>query len=319
MTIDLEIFEQVEAFILDEMNAMEHASFVEKLECDNELSKEAEQYKSLIEFLSRKNVDNLTEDIQKVEIELSDEKYFEEIEIKSDDKLMSAIETIGDNELKIELEKTEEEIEAEGYFESSRSKDSKSDKPTIAKWISLSRMFAVAASICVVIGGAIWILNYTDNSKESATAYSEWTNSQVETELISLESIGFANSDKLRDEDFKVALTLLRKCADDQCRLSHLEQHLSNYPSDLAAQYFKGKILVSQQLYDKSLVIWQKLIQERNFKYATDTQWYYSLSLFQSEGCNLKVKGLLKGIIHSDDNPYSYKARDLIKSKKCLK
>jgi len=319
MTIDLEIFEQVEAFILDELNAEDHASFVEKLESDNELKKETDQYKSIIEFLSKKNVDNLTEDIQKVEIELSDEKYFEEIDIKSDDKLMSAIEKFGDNELRKDLGKVEDDINNDGYFDTFREEAKNIDESTVARVISLRRILTLAATVCIAIGGAIWMLNSTDESIQNVSSYTDWGNVQVEKELLSLENIGFAVADKIRDEDFKVMLVLLSECTDNQCRILHLESHLSKYPNDSVCQYFKARSLLSKKSYGESLAIFQKLIRKEDFKYAKDTQWYYALTLFELEGCDQKVKDLLQNIIKTDNTPYREKARDLLKNIKCLK
>ena len=339
------VYTEIYRFLNGEMNETERDAFEQRLQQEPDLAKETDFHRDLLKGVRLYGDRQLQNRIQQTEEEAkkkgflftdqhiilylndelpeelieifeqrmaTDEAFVQEVAFQQD--LVSSVDLLGDRRLQENIQATDANLQASGFFEQLKSESSeKKEVAPKTKVVSLfsRRTLAIAASFLLLFSAGYFLLRPAGSYPGLYTAYFQSDSEALENEIGNLSALGMAIPDKARRESLKTALDLYQS-QDFKTACQMLTDHLQQYPGDAGALYFQGLSLMESNKFKRAASAFGQLLDLPGAAYQSGALWYQGLSYLQLRGKKAEARAIFEELAADAASSYSSQAKAIL-------
>lgn len=237
----------------------------------------------------------------------NDTAFAEEFELYQ--LMVGGIQATGKTELRNTINLVEQDLEQQNFF------NNKAEARVIRmdnKTVSRKSVYAIAASIALLIGVAFFLFKDPNASYDATIAFAKLHQSEtkVATKLIDELSAPGLGGDKALKESLASGLQQFKAAKYQDARIFFAD-YLQKQPEDYVAKLYLGLSLFEMTEYSNAVAPLADLAQKEDFEYRNTAKWYLALaySQFKNKASYEEAKKILNQLAQDSESGYTKDAK----------
>ncbi len=313
---DIKNFDNIERYLLGALDESATLQFEKAMQQDPPFAQDVRIYTDLLQGIHIAGDEELAQSIERAEIALEEQGYFEAFKDQLDQDVIKGINATGDQQLSDQIQLVEKKIDGEGFFTAPAEKEAPTPLRKTAKTRSLFSMrnLAVAASVLLLISAGFYFFSQPggDNYDALFAQYNQVDHGVLDKKLTALHNIGFVTENRDQKLQLRTMLTAYKTSSDPARKLQLTTDFLTEYPNDPTALFFQGRALMKLEDYQAAASRFAPLAQTNDFDGQTDALWYQAMCWLKIAHKRPEVPALFRQVARNTSSPYAAPATEIL-------